>query len=235
MKILNTRPKHQAATLTALLKSTGNDVVELPLFRIASVALSNKHYIADIALFVSQNAVTHFFSQATLQADQVFAVGSATAQVLQNQGIKNVIVPPNFSSEGLLALPELKSVVGKKILIISGENSKLLLKQTLTARDAKVNLVVCYRRERISYSVNELPALKSITHIVVTSSESLAALIDLLKSQRHCLIEKTLCVISDEMYAIAKAAGFEKVVQANNATDVAIIKAIQEPSASETQ
>lgn len=222
MIILNTRPADQAIGLTQRLEALGHQVVCLPLFQIKPISLNNETYVADIAIFVSQNAVTHFFAQASLQAKQVFAVGSSTAKALKQNGIEEVLSPAVFSSEGLLAMPGLRQVKNQHVLIIAGENSKPLLRETLTQRGALVAALACYKRVPLRYTEQQLSALDAVTHIVVTSSESLRALLDLFEDKRERLLAKTLCVISDAMREMALKAGFTKVIKVDSATDAAI-------------
>ena len=226
--ILNTRPKNQSQALSAQLKLMGVDVVELPLIEIQSVPVKEKTFKTDIAIFLSANAVDHFYDQATLQAERIIAIGSSTTQALESHGCKNTQCPKVFSSEGLLEMPELQNVHHKKIMIVSGENSKGLLPHGLKLRGAIVQNVISYRRNPLFYDERALvPALQS-THIIVTSSEIFQVLLDLFEAHHAWLVQRTLCVISDEMKRHAEHLGFTSVIQARNATTEAIIEALDD-------
>lgn len=232
MKIINTRPTHQSSYLSALLEKNGAQVFQLPLFEIQPISFSSKKIdVSDIIIFSSSNAVTHFFSAShpDISHKLIIAVGPATQKSLEKQGILNVVCPKQFSSEGILALSQLQKIQRKNILIICGENPKTLLKNKLITRGAQVGVIFCYRRAPISHDVNVIfQSLSDSNLIICTSRESFLQLMHLFQTPLHhqWILQKTLCVISDDMKADAIAVGFSSVIQADNATDEAIIASL---------
>src|SRR5689334_6076855 len=76
-----------------------------------------------------------------------FAPGPGTAEALAAVGIANARVPTkSWDSEGLLELPELQDVSGKRIVIFRGEGGREFLGNSLRARGGSVDHVTCYRR-----------------------------------------------------------------------------------------
>lgn len=222
--ILNTRPQHQANTLTDQLKKMGHHVIELPLFSIETIFFSAATDHSDMMIFVSANAVSAYFEQSKWVAKTVIAIGPATKAALEKEAISWAICPEHYASEGLLAMPCLQEIHNKSIKIICGERSKPLLKQELQARGAIVENVVCYRRNPIEYAITVLlPALSSVTDIVITSGESFEALLDLFKTHTTWLLEKNIYVINDALRIGAERLGFRSVIQAENATNEAIM------------
>lgn len=133
----------------------------------------------DLAFFVSANAAEYGAPPAgrwpaTLTA---FAPGPGTAEALLACGIAQVRIPATTQdSEGLLALPELQDVRGKRVLIFRGDGGRELLADTLRTRGAEVRTVTCYRRAAPSSGAAGLvEALRDrrAHAITVTSSEGL--------------------------------------------------------------
>jgi uroporphyrinogen-III synthase len=103
----------------------------------------------DIAIFVSANAVEFGAPPAGTWPARIvtYAPGPGTAEALAAAGITDARVPStSFDSEGLLALPSLADVSGKRVVIFRGEGGREFLGSTLRARGATVDHVPCYRR-----------------------------------------------------------------------------------------
>lgn len=158
LRVLNPRPAAQAAPLSASLRAAGAEVIDLPLLEIAPLPLSSDGRACLLALdrydgvlFVSTNA-------ARLGLDAVaglwpqwphrlpaFAVGAVTAQVLADAAL-TVACPQQEDSEGLLALPAMQAVAGQRWLLFRGDDGRELLRETLQARGATVDVLPLYRR-----------------------------------------------------------------------------------------
>lgn len=228
-RVLNTRPAHQANSLTRLIEDKGGFVFNLPVFDIHPVKVNTENLNEfDCIIFLSANAVMHFLKEKVQNPARMIAIGPATQFALEKMGIENIILPSQFSSDGILSLREMQSVKNKKIAIVCGEHSKSLLPDTLKKRGAEIKSIVCYRRNPIAYDMDII--FKKITDsdincIVSTSLESYFALLLLFKNPLHraWLLKKTICVISDEMRQQATADGFARVIQADNATNDAIM------------
>ena len=236
LSVLMTRPAHQAEALSQAILSAGGTVFYLPLFEIKPVFFQPVFIDNfDYCIFLSANAVTYFFAHQHQETSSkpLIAIGPATQQMLYKNGFTQVICPADFNSDGLLAMSELQAVTQKKIVIISGENSKPLLRETLHQRGAMVTTVYCYRREPIQY---DLPILFGelqegrVNAVISTSMESYHQLLLLFQKPLHrqWLLQCTLCVIHSAMKAEAQQAGFIRILQAHNATDSAIFKVLQD-------
>ncbi|OGS81185.1 MAG: uroporphyrinogen III synthase [Gallionellales bacterium GWA2_59_43] len=107
---------------------------------------------------------------------QIATVGQGSAKALRELGITDIIAPTErFDSEGLLALPELQSVVGQRVLIFRGDGGRELLGDTLKARGATVEYATCYLRSKPQQDIAELLSAAPDA-ITVTSSEALGHL-----------------------------------------------------------
>ncbi len=153
-----TRPAAQAKRTAITLREAGATAIEFPVLDIAPIESSlaaQDLATATAFIFVSANAVE--FGVPAIRrtgafpvAAEVFAIGRATAAALNETGFKNVVSPQqSIDSEGLLALPQLHTVMGRHIILIKGQSElggRRLLEQTLTARGAQVTTLECYRR-----------------------------------------------------------------------------------------
>lgn len=241
--VLNTRPAHQADSLTIAIEQLGGTVFHLPLFEIERISFLPVDFSQmDFVIFISRNAVDSFFENQSMDFDfpGIIAIGSATQKALHERGIKKIICPETFNSEAVLSLPDLQLIENKKIAIICGENTKPLLAQTLKKRLAQVNAIVCYRRKNLYYDMKQwMPKLLSanINLVVVTSLKSYFALLSLFQKPeyRNWLLQKTICVIHDKMKKQAKQDGFSYIVCAQNPTTESITSAIKESAMSESR
>ncbi len=191
--VIITRPARQAAGLAQILAALGATPIIVPAIIILPPAdaaalervhASLGHY--EMAIFVSANAVEYGVPDprrwpARLRA---FAPGPGTAAALVAVGIAAPVIPAtSFDSEGLLALPELNEVTGKRVLIFRGEGGRQLLGDTLRARGADVTYVDCYRRavpQTGGEGLAEVLAAGRADALTLTSSEGLDNLCTLL-------------------------------------------------------
>jgi len=162
--VLVTRPREQAAGLAALIGSAGGRALLFPAIEIEeagdpapALSLIDRLEDFDLAVFISPNAVRKALELARARRGdrpwpeqlRVSAPGRGTREELERHGFSRVIAPSSLAdSEALLALPELAAVAGRRILIFRGEGGRELLGKALSARGARVEHAVCYRRVR---------------------------------------------------------------------------------------
>lgn len=159
--VVITRPREPAEALAAALAREGARPFVFPALAIEDVTPSaaTREALASLAqaslaVFVSAHAVEKGVAAARAAGPWpagvgVAAVGEATAEALRNSGFARVISPVDrHDSEGLLALPELASVRGRRVVIFRGEGGRERIREELEARGATVIYVECYRRVR---------------------------------------------------------------------------------------
>jgi uroporphyrinogen-III synthase len=154
--VIVTRPARQAAGLTRQLAALGATPIVFPAIVILPPAnrapLDAAHATLDrydIAIFVSANAVEYGVPAPEAWPARLLALapGPGTAAALAATGIAEARIPTStFDSAGLLALPELRDVLGKRVLIFRGDGGRADLGDTLLERGASVTYVECYRR-----------------------------------------------------------------------------------------
>ncbi|MBI3348533.1 MAG: uroporphyrinogen-III synthase [Burkholderiales bacterium] len=177
--LLVTRPRPQCAAWLARLAVLGVPAAALPLIEIlpaldagpvqaAWAALS----AVDLAVFVSPNAVEHFFAQApgdwpvhTLAA----CVGPGSAQALAERGVPaaNIVQPAadaaSLDSEHLWEqLSPRRDWRGARVLLLRGDGGREWLAEQLTEAGAQVEAVTVYHRSGPRWTAAEQALLGAV-------------------------------------------------------------------------
>jgi uroporphyrinogen-III synthase len=240
--ILVTRPAAQAEHLCELIAERGGRVVRFPVLETAPVADSEpvQEQLArltdyNLVIFVSANAVHYCFN--LMKADwsdvPVAAIGRKTATALAAAGVGVTVAPPSpYDSEALLALPELQSVTGQHILVVRGTGGREYLRDTLTARGARVDYLEVYRRRLPASDPAMLRGAlerREIDVLTLASNESLENLLTLAGPLAKQLAAVPLVAVGPRMRALAEKRGLTLApVQAENATDEAVVTALEQ-------
>lgn len=172
LRVLNTRPTHEAAELTARLTDAGAEVIPMPatriapaddpgpldaaLLEIARAPIGNPAY--HWIIFTSANAVEAFMERllATAAPDKasqrydlrmlagtrLAGVGPATSAALRRCGLIADLVPDRATGVGVAAA--LPDIAGQRILLPRSDKALRDLPEALTARGALVTEVVAY-------------------------------------------------------------------------------------------
>ena len=244
--VLVTRPAGQAGELCRSLRERGWQVLHQPMLELEvleELPPQQRQILLDLdsyqhVIFVSANAVRHgmdrigdFWPQLPVGLNW-YTVGAASAELLEEYGI-NVRTPAtDMSSEGLLALPALQTVSGQRILIVRGEGGRTLLREELGGRGAQVDELACYRRKCPQLAAGELAAKLSkfdIQLILISSGEGLVNLQTLLSPLETTKFTDTRLVVPSQRVAeLARDSGFKRVIVAQNASDRAMLCALEQ-------
>jgi len=245
--ILNTRPRHQQAELSALLEQNGARVLSFPVIEIVPVEdpdleqrLAREIPQFDILLFVSRNAVDGAFRM--LDASQFASnlslgvIGTATRRALADR-VTNLdqclVAGEPYNSEALLDADELQQVAGKRILIFRGQQGRNLLGEELAARGAEVRYCEVYRRELPQCdrsAFNRLVAGTFPTLAVLTSNEGMHNLFELVDADAAERLRRIpWLLISERMRESAMKLGHNAtIVIARSASDEGVHQSIIE-------
>lgn len=245
--ILNTRPRHQQAELTALLEQDGARVLSFPVIEIVpnenpdlEQRLVREIPQFDILLFVSRNAVDGAFRM--LDASQLApnlsfgVIGTATRRALADR-VANLdqclVAGEPYNSEALLDANELQQVAGKRIMIFRGQQGRNLLGEELAARGAEVSYCEVYRRDLPQCNPSEFNRLvveKFPTLAVLTSNEGMHNLIELVDDDAAERLRRIpWLLISERMRESALKLGHNAaIVIAHSATDEGVRQSISE-------
>ena len=239
--VLITRPARQSATFAGRLATMGGIPFILPGLIIAppeneapvAQALERLNSF-DFALFVSANAAEAVLARHPAWPPNLIAiaVGPSTADALISGGITNVIAPAErYDSEGVLSLPALQQVAGKRVILFrgasaGGDGGRELMRVTLETRGASVLPIACYQRLRPSIDPGAILdhwRQGSIHAVVATSAEVLDNFLDLVGATGKSLLANTpLFVPHPRIAAHAQAAGLTDVV-ITAATDAGLL------------
>ncbi len=188
--LINTRPTHRG---DAIRQMTGVMVVDLPLLEIRSLPIADDAQAMmaqfcqgayDALVITSVESArraldylrSHQVNVPTLPNTPIIAVGTATAQVMQAYGF-DVILPQTTNNEGMLTLPQIKSLTAHdRVLIWRGVGGRRLLHDTLTAKGVHIDAIEWYERttpsdlyDNFSAILPTLPTTPNHAHVIISS------------------------------------------------------------------
>ena len=189
--LINTRPIHRG---DAIRQMTGVMMVDLPLLEIRSLSSSECEQAMmmqfcqgafDALVITSVESArraldylhTHLLDLPIHQPNTpIIAVGAATAQVMQAYGF-DVILPQTANNEGLLTLPQIKSLTAHdRVLIWRGVGGRRLLHDTLVAKGVHIDAIEWYERttpsdlyDNFSAILPTLPTTPNHAHVIISS------------------------------------------------------------------
>jgi uroporphyrinogen III methyltransferase/synthase len=247
-RVLVTRSREQAGSLSGLLRDAGAMPVEAPTIRIvpptdpqplrqAAKRLSSY----DVVVLTSQNAVEHLFEAiAAVGLDarafgeaMVCAVGPRTAEVLAEHGVKADLVPKVFrgielAHALLAALPDPKKV---RVLLPRARIAKDTIPDALRTAGVNVDIVVAYdtvspndeEKDRIRTLVRE----RDVDAVAFTSSSTVENLCDILGPDAKNLLDGIVkASIGPDTTATAVVRGIGVDVVAETPTAAALVEAL---------
>lgn len=233
------RPAAQANQLVQMLRQLGHAPLCCPLLETRPGCdlphLGEMLQEADLVIAVSMHAV-HFAHYFLLQTGQTwphidyFAVGQASADAFAEAGIQ-ALCPADPRSEGLLALPALQGVSGRRVLILRGNDGRDLIARTLASRGALVHYCATYERHYPDLDGDALTRhwqAAGLDSLLITSGELLQRLLALVPGPQHpWLYDRLLVVPSPRVAEMAEGAGFTRIVIAQGASNQALVAALE--------
>ena len=225
LRVLVTRPAHQAQNLCGMIRSAGGTPLSLPIIEIVppgdprlAAGIIHRLHEFDLAVFVSRNAIDRVLDamgdRPWPAGTRIAVVGRGSADALMRHGLRGHIKPAGeFSSEGLLAEDALRDARGLRVVIFRGDSGRKLIASTLRARGATVTETEIYRRELPAGAAERLAEFASgeVDAIVVTSNQGLLNLREAAGEELAAwLLSRRLVVISRRAAELARSLGFER-------------------------
>lgn len=242
--ILVTRPGLAGETLCAQIEAHGGSALHFPVIAFApprddAAFDASIHAVGeqDWLIFNSPQAVIAVVPRLRAawpnlpETVKFAAVGAGTAAALHEAGYQAALYPENeWSSEGLLAMPEFQTVTDQCIMIMRGEGGRELLEKVLLERGAKVSSCLAYQRV-LPDSDPEVAIARirqrAISMIVAGSFESVTNLKTLLGESCWSLLKNIpLIVMSERVKKLAAELGFKTIWVTRNASPEALLELI---------
>ncbi|MDN6872822.1 uroporphyrinogen-III synthase [Pseudomonas citronellolis] len=245
-RLLLTRPQDECAALAASLAEHGVASASLPLLAIEpleetpeqrSLLLDLDRYCAVVvvskpAARLGVERIDRYWPQPPARQDW-FAVGAATAAILDDYGLR-VHHPENGDdSEALLALPALAQalqVPGPRALILRGEGGREFLAERLRGQGVAVDYLELYRRVLPDYPAGELARRvrdEALNGLVVSSGQGLEHLLRVAGEDWPRLAGLPLFVPSPRVAELARDAGARRVIDCRGANAAALLEALR--------
>jgi uroporphyrinogen-III synthase len=190
----------------------------------------------DVVVFTSPAAVRFAADVLPLATRAtVIAVGRGTARALKTASVPDARFPENSqNSEGVLGLPELATVAGKRIALVGAPGGRGLIHEQLALRGALLEDIHVYHRvaPRIDRRhIDPLLKLSRRSAVLLSSAEALDHLRRaLIAPAWRKLVQAVAVVSSDRLRDIAMEAGFERVAVARSALPADLLQAAAEVS-----
>jgi len=232
-----TRTGKSGLQLTQQLQQKGFHAWFNPTLKIVAEELLLPIEDFQQVIFVSPNAVKYSVVNNQMLVDvlpeQLIAVGPGTADSLYQAGFKEVVIPREYNSEGLLQLSELQQVKGQHLLIVKGKGGRSLLVEKLTERGAICHKLEVYRRvtsklDQTSWQAFIAPEkdLEAQTKIVTIGSVDAMKALNFNLGADFDYNQLTLVVASNRIADSAYKNGYQKILVADSASNDAMLAAI---------
>ena len=242
--VVITRPEKQADDLAQLLIKEGANPIHFPTIKIVPPpdwrdldAAIKKLKGYDWLIFTSANGVAFFFERLLakkkdirdLKGIKICCIGPATAQQVQNKGIKVDLVPEKFISEGILRSFSRTNLKGKKILIARAAKARDVLPEGLKKLGAKVDVATAYVTvisEKKKKELEELFKENQIDVITFTSSSTVNNFVKIMGRNFSLPEDVKIACIGPVTGAAAARAGFSVDINQEEYTMEGLVQAL---------
>lgn len=243
-RVLVTRTRTQASSLSDMLTQRGAQPIELPTIEIQPLddyaeldyALQGRDDY-DWAVFSSANAVDIVFDRLNalgldtraLYGVQVAAIGPATRRRLRERGVIADFMPASFLAEAVVGELKAFEMNGKRILMPQAEIARDVLRQGLMDAGSRVDAVSVYRTVTPPNTAERLQGILADGFDIATftSSSTVSNLVELLDGNTGVLKDATIACIGPITAERAAELGFKVDIVASEYTIAGLIEAVE--------
>ncbi len=245
-RILVTRARRQASILSRLLAERGAQPIELPAIDIQTVtdsreldqAISNLKYYHWI-IFTSVNGVAAFWQRLhslksnsrALSGLRIGAIGPATAQALETEGIIPDYVPEVYTSEGIIAGLKNQNIVGQRFLLPRADIADKELVRGICQLGASVHEVTAYQTLAATEAINQAKQMiisDRVDVITFTSSSTVSNLMAAFGEEPLAISGVKIACIGPKTAETATRSGLSVDIIAKEQTMPGLVTAVEE-------
>jgi uroporphyrinogen III methyltransferase/synthase len=243
-RVLVTRSRQQASSLSQLLARQGAWPIELPTIRIEPISDSPEldRAIGELSayawlVFTSVNGVDIFFERLrALGKDsraaggvRLCAIGPATAAALERQGLVADRMPDEYVAEAIADALKTENIAGQRILLPRAESAPPDLVTKLTGMRASVDEIALYRTvppPEPSDGAKRMLLDGEIDIITFTSSSTVRHLVAMLGADWEAINRTRVACIGPITAATAADLGVRVGVTASEHTIPGLVQAL---------
>jgi uroporphyrinogen-III synthase len=248
-RILITRASGQAPALSGPLRQKGAEVVEVPTIEIHPPASYDaldqalrKIGSYNVLILTSVNGVTALFERyrnlglpaAGLRKLLAVAIGPATAEAMQAEGLEVAVVPKKYVAESVVEALRGKITGDSRVLLARAKVARDVLPNEVRKMGAQVDVIEAYETRVPEGAARKLqqifsnPATKPQV-VTFTSSSTAANFLDLLGEElKESVRGVCLASIGPVTSATLLKAGFQPTVEAREYTMEGLVQVISE-------
>src|SRR5712691_5029057 len=246
LRILVTRTRKQAGTLSTMLRRQGATVIEVPTIEIRpprswlqlDQAL-REHEAFDWLILTSVNGVEALAQRCRkqrlpvrkLNKLKIAAIGPATRKALEQQGLKVDAVPSEYVAEAVVQKLRRK-VKGKRVLLVRAAVARDVIPLQLKKAGAEIKVVEAYRTGVPESSRRKLRRIFSnpqrCPHVITFTSSSTARNFHQLMHgvSKTCLGSVAMASVGPVTSSTLRECGYRVDMQAKEYTMPGLVKAI---------
>lgn len=245
-RVLVTRARSQAGTLSRLLAERGARPIELPVIDMRKLTDNPalEAAISDISryqwlIFTSTNGVEAFFislknkglDARVLHGIKIGAIGPATSEAMEKQGIKPDYRPAIFTTEGVLDGLKGTGLTGQRFLLPRANIADNNLTTGLKQMGAIVDEVTTYITSPVTGSeerIKDTLRSENIDVITFTSSSTVTNLMAPIGEEKLLLDGIRIACIGPKTADTARKAGLKVDIIAGQSTIPSLVEAIEQ-------